>query len=80
VLHKHPGLCVTSLDVSCCAGARRYGFAALGAIVRTAPLAAECALDESAGLPVAPAGTGWELVVVVELAPLGCGALVPRNV
>jgi hypothetical protein len=45
----------------------------------TVPLSEAWALDESAGLPVAPTGTGRELVVVVELEPLRCGALVPRD-
>ena len=74
-----PGFVRCECRCAGCARARRYGFVALGAIARTAPVAAECVLDESAGLPVAPAGAGTELVVVVELAPLGCGALVPRD-
>src|SRR5882672_8220438 len=76
---KHPVSCVTSLDVSLCARARRYGFAALGTGVRTVPLAAEGPVDGSGGFPRAPAGASAELTFVVELALLGCGALVPRD-
>ncbi len=54
-----------------CARVVRYGFAARGAVLGSVPLAAECAPDEAAGFPGAPAGvSGGPTVTTAWLTPL----------